>query len=400
MHTHLSSRLRLGGALARTCLALIILAPVAAHAQSYTLTDLGNLPGVIGGAGSGVNDSGQVAGSSLAVDISNRHAFVSGPKGTGLTDLGTLGGTSSVATGINDSGQVAGSSDTALTAAGTNFTRHAFLTGPNGAGLTDLGTLPGYLNSEGNGVNISGQVVGVAYNPGGVQLHAFLSGPNGGVLQDLGTLPGGIVSYGIGVNNTGQVTGYSSTVSGDLHAILSGPNGVGLTDLGTLPGDSNSAGYGVNTSGQVVGASYTAGAGHHDAFLSGRNGVGLTDLGTLGGTSSGATGINDSGQVVGYSTIAGGATRAFVFSNGVMTDLNTLIMPGSGFTLVQASGISNTGFITGSYENSNGRGGAFLLTPTANPVPEASSVVSLGLLLLLGLGGMVVSRRRKADAAL
>ena len=30
-------------------------------------------------------------------------------------------------------------------------------------------------------------------------------------------------------------------------------------------------------------------------------------------------------------------------------------------------------------------------------VPEASSVVSLGLLLLLGLGGMAVSRRRKAD---
>ena len=31
------------------------------------------------------------------------------------------------------------------------------------------------------------------------------------------------------------------------------------------------------------------------------------------------------------------------------------------------------------------------------PVPEASSVVSLGLLLLLGLGGIAVSRRRKVD---
>ena len=35
----------------------------------------------------------------------------------------------------------------------------------------------------------------------------------------------------------------------------------------------------------------------------------------------------------------------------------------------------------------------------AAPVPEASSVVSLGLLLVLGLGGVAVSRRRKAGAA-
>jgi len=34
-----------------------------------------------------------------------------------------------------------------------------------------------------------------------------------------------------------------------------------------------------------------------------------------------------------------------------------------------------------------------------SPVPEASSFVSLGLLLLLGLGGVAVSRRRKAGAA-
>ena len=37
-------------------------------------------------------------------------------------------------------------------------------------------------------------------------------------------------------------------------------------------------------------------------------------------------------------------------------------------------------------------------TNTGAPVPEASSVASLGLLLLLGLGGIAVSRRRKAGA--
>lgn len=54
MHT-LSSRLRLGFSLA---LAGLALAPVAAQAQTYTLTDLGFLPGGTSGIGYAVNNSG------------------------------------------------------------------------------------------------------------------------------------------------------------------------------------------------------------------------------------------------------------------------------------------------------------------------------------------------------
>ncbi len=77
-----------------------------------------------------------------------------------------------------------------------------------------------------------------------------------------------------------------------------------------------------------------------------------------------------------------------------MTDLNTLIDPSLGFTLESAAAISDTGFITGYGYNSSGQTHAFLLTPQA--VPEASSVVSFGLLLAFGLGAMAVKMRRKA----
>ena len=79
-----------------------------------------------------------------------------------------------------------------------------------------------------------------------------------------------------------------------------------------------------------------------------------------------------------------------------MTDLNTLIAPGSGFTLSRATGISDTGFITGYGLNSDGQTDAFLLTPQA--VPEASSTVSLGILLTLGIGGVLMSARRRKTA--
>lgn len=79
-----------------------------------------------------------------------------------------------------------------------------------------------------------------------------------------------------------------------------------------------------------------------------------------------------------------------------MGDLNSLIAPGSGFTLVEALAISDTGFITGFGFNTTG-GYAFLLTPIAAAVPEASTTVSLGL-LALGMGGMIIAAKRKRKA--
>src|ERR1700712_4524429 len=112
-----------------------------------------------------------------------------------LTDLGTLGGTDSVATGINDAGQVVG---TSLTASNVH---HATIW--NGTTARDLGTLGG-TESFANAVNKVGEVVGSSFTAAGVE-HAFIW--NGTSITDLGTLGSlsGNFSEASRINKSGQV---------------------------------------------------------------------------------------------------------------------------------------------------------------------------------------------------
>ncbi len=147
-----------------------------------------------------------------------------------------------------------------------------------------------------------------------------------------------------------------------------------MTDLGTL-GGSTSGANAINASGQITGVAYTNGTSNYDHAFLYSNGK-MTDLGTLGGQNvSVGTGINDSGQVVGYAYASNGLT-AFVDSNGTMTDLNSLISPSCGMTLLEATGINDAGQIIGwGTTNVNDVTQGFLLTP----VPEPSTLVLLGI---------------------
>ena len=78
----------------------------------------------------------------------------------------------------------------------------------------------------------------------------------------------------------------------------------------------------------------------------------VTDLGTLGGSVSTAYAINDLGQVVGQASTASGEMHAFVWANGVMTDLG---VPGE---TSAAHGINSQGVIVGMESAKNVRGGA------------------------------------------
>jgi probable HAF family extracellular repeat protein len=101
----------------------------------------------------------------------------------------------------------------------------------------------------------------------------------------------------------------------------------------------------------------------------------LTDLGTLGGNYSSPFAINNLGQIVGDSLTADGSTLAFLWQNGVMVDLNTLLSPDSGWVLNNARFINDAGRVVG-LGIYNGVHQWFALDPgsdTANHPPVAAA---------------------------
>ena len=188
---------------------------------------------------------------------------------------------------------------------------------------------------------------------------------------NLGTLQANGSSFAYAVNDYGHSVGDSfidtlvSDGGGGL-VVITVPRAIlwkdgARIDLGFLdvpaftPTESlypSSQANGINNLGQIVGAATNA-RGERHAFLW-ENGI-MTDLGTLGGSTSFATDINELGQVVGYSTNASGQTRPFLWEAGVMTDLGSL-----GGTYGQANAINDLGQIVGYSYNSTGNTRAFL----------------------------------------
>src|SRR5439155_8191242 len=274
-------------------------------------------------------------------------------------DLGTLtGGSYSFAQAIDSSGRIAGYSGST---SGDRAFRYS------GGVMSNLGTFSGDW-SYGYGINNLGRVVGGA-GTHQQNTHAFLY--DGTQKYDLGTLSNNADSWGQAINNSGRVVGYGGTSSSGDHAFVWVPtvtNGTSgkMTDIGTLGGSSSYA-WSINDNNAIVGSSNTAGdVGFHAfRYLAGSK----TDLGTFGGTYSEAFDINLAGDIVGTASDSGGVNRAFLYSAGVMYDLNSLIPSGSGWTLVRARALNDSDQIIGFGTSPSGEGHAFLLTPIlTNPI--------------------------------
>jgi probable HAF family extracellular repeat protein len=315
--------------------------------QTYTVTDLGTLHGGTVSGAKAVNATGEITGYAYNSNDAGSDVFLY--SGGTMTDMGTLGGKWAVGNGVNGSGQVAGYS----TIASGGY--HAFVS--NGGKLTDLGDLGGG-SAVAYAINDAGQVVGSAVTAQGSN-HPFLY--SSGKMTDLGTLgsPDGNNWWNTaqGVNKQGVVVGTSYDAQGNFFGFM-WRNGT-MIKMGTLGGAWSQA-YAVNNKNQVTGVAYTRNGSAH-AFLA-TNGV-LRDLGTISDPTSTTWGfgLNDAGIVVGQSTFQS-TYHAFVYSGGVMKDLNKLIPARSGWVLLTANDINNAGQIVGEGLH-NGKQHGFLLTP-------------------------------------
>ncbi len=326
------------GAAIGAALFLISISPSASRAtSSYRIVDLGTLGGVRSAA-FGINEAGQVVGTSETAD-GRQHAFLY--DGGSMVDLGTLGGRTSNAYRISDAGVIVGRSETA------SGTERPFVSIEGGPlfDLSRLGTALGGPFSAALGVNRRGKVVGYLQTPGdhmATRSRVFSYG-NYQVL-DQGTFGGedGVVTA---INDNDEVVGYFST---EAHADYAHHRGFRLYDgrveeLGTLggllvtPAD-------INDRGQVVGSAQLPG-GEFRAFLANRGGS-MIDLGTLeGGRESFAYAINDAGVIVGASDSPALSLRAIVVRNGQMFDLNALAGPE--WVLTEARDINEGGQVVG-----------------------------------------------------
>jgi probable HAF family extracellular repeat protein len=221
--------------------------------------------------------------------------------------------------------------------------------------LTDLGGLPGGLNSGAVWINEKSVVAGNSENG---EIDPLLGFPEGiavlwqnGNTINLGTLDGGYESIANAVNNRGQVTGPALNLVPDPYSMLglcclSVPpshftetrgfiweKGV-MRDLGTLGGPDTFAIY-INDRGQIAGQSYTNSTPNSASDPCGTNvptvdpfiwqSGQMIDLGTLGGTCGSANGLNNRGEVVGQSDMAGDQTfHPFLWDWERLRDLGTI----------------------------------------------------------------------------
>jgi len=317
--------------------------PAHAAPKTGSITDLGTLGGIMS-RGNAINDQGQVVGAS-ATAAGVIHAFLY-QHGT-MVDLGTLKKNwYSEARGINNLSQVVGDSFSG----GFDSNAHAFLY-QHGT-MQDLGVQGGDA-THGRSINSAREVVGVANDANGQQ--AFIHDAKGA--QPLTGLGKG--SAANSVNRAGDITGFFASGRGE-HAFLK--NASGVHDLRTLAGDVSAYGMAVNRLDQVVGCSSSGANRACRAFIT--EGGAMMALGTLPGLpASEAEAINNQGQVVGMSYDSAGHSRAFLWTaGGGMVDLNSLLPPGSGWQLTNASGINSHGQITG-WGDIGGHMHAYILTP-------------------------------------
>jgi probable HAF family extracellular repeat protein len=376
--------------LAAACCGATAQTPVTAspHQTMYRVTILSSA----GAAGNSINDLGLIGGSyTLANNSVHASLWAFGHH----IDLGTLGTGAALSSRVqwpvkNNLGLISGISLTDMLdpnlegwscgffLANPNFNVClGFVWDPLSRKMRPLPTLGG-TNGFATGTNNLGETVGWAENtvrdpscipPQVLQFKPVVWGPGREEIHALPLPEGDTSGAATALNDRGQIVG----ISGSCGFAVGGPTGkhAVLWDNGTVTVivNPNGAPYWntpmmINEGGDVVGFAGVPGdaAGNFTPPFLWTRKEGFRFLPLLHGEIAGvATSINEGRQVVGYSNDANSNFHPWIWQNGVTTNLNDLIEPGSGLTgpIQLAFDINDHGDITGTTTT----GQAFVATP-------------------------------------
>lgn len=317
--------------------ALALLAP--ASAQSYNFTDFDASGSGPATTVNGISNSGTTVG--FYVNADGAFSNFSGTPGA-ITALNLSGAAN--ANGINTSGQVVG----------TDGNGGAFLLNSASAAAKPL-TLtkadPMETSQAAFGINDSGIITGQVTHSDGT-LSGFVD--KAGAFTMLDPIGKPALTFAQGISNNGVVVGFYGAASDSVmtHGFLF---------------DTATSHYTLLTDPMVSDLEFTQ-------FL----------------------GLNAGGEAVGYYQTTAGVQHGFLYDTqtSAYTFLDDPNVAPGGSATMQITGISDSGEIAGFYTNADSTMQlGFIANPAA--VPEASSVVSLGLLMALGAGGVLAARRRK-----
>ncbi len=383
---------------------LILCAGAFAQAPQFTITDLGSLPGFPACTATGLSQSGNnvtgycisKAGESL-LDNPGTHGFIYSNSAITDLNLNLKSLSSPLPTVVNDSGVIAGA-NVIINVLAASLSVEAFIVQQNGGLTLPQGEMVGVVPLA---LNNAGQLAGSSIQVGTTSSNLFLN--SSAVLYTVSNGATSILGQGdaaFGINSSGTVAGATIGENGAAVNPLLFQNGKTQT-LTVLTPYQQSLATSVNDSGVAAGVAFDfsftefkdAQAQAHAVVFNSDGSV--TDLGVVGSDASSiATGINNNGWVVGFSSenppdftvqlqpileTPSGTTRAFLYANGKIYDLNTLLTNGTGWSLAYATAINNNGQIvgTGIFTDSSGSvQHGFLLTPTTTTPPPPGPTIT------------------------